>query len=159
MKEERGFTLLIAIITTSMLIVVSFVVVNIALKQLILASAAKESQHAFYAADSGTECAVYWDLPKDGSISKFDITTPGSIECNGQALIVTDSQTIPPPSTPSKSVIGGSLTSIFWLNFSKGCAIVKIIKSGGLTTIDSRGYNTCDILAIRRYERGVKLVY
>jgi hypothetical protein len=159
MDKNKGFTLLIAIITTSMLLIVSFVVVNIALKQLILASAAKESQYAFYAADSGTECAVYWDLPKDGSLSKFDITTPGTIECNGEDPISTDSQIIPPPSNPPQSVVGGSSVSIFWLNFTKGCAIVRVTKSGALTTIDSRGYNTCDTSATRRYERGVKLVY
>ena len=60
-SSEGGFTLLIAIVTTSMLLIVSFVVVNIALKQLVLANAGKESQHAFYNADSGTECAVYWE--------------------------------------------------------------------------------------------------
>jgi hypothetical protein len=164
MKKNKGFTLLIAIITTSMLLIVSFVVVNIALKQLILASAAKESQYAFYAADSGTECAVYWDLPKDGSISKFDVTTPGVIDgCNEVDYITnknihTGSQTIPEPSNPS-SVIGGNATSIFWLQFTKGCAIVRVTKADGLTTIDSRGYNTCDMSASRRYERGVKLVY
>jgi len=155
--NNKGFTLLIAIVTTSMLLIVSFVVANIALKQIILSNASKESQYSFYAADSGTECAVYWDLI-DSTNSKFDPSTPGTITCNGQAPISTGSQTVKTiPSQPS--VIGGSSTSIFELDFPKGCAIVRVIKSGGVTTIDSRGYNTCDTMALRRYERGVTLVY
>ena len=156
-NNKAGFTLLIAIVTTSMLLVVSFVVANIALKQLVLANTARESQYAFYGADSGTECAVFWDLPKDGSLSKFDTSTAGTIICNGQT-ISTGSQTV--NTIPSQvSVVGGSATSIFQLNLTKGCAIVRVTKSGGVTTVDSRGYNTCDTGALRRYERGVTLAY
>lgn len=170
MKKDRGFTLLIAIITTSMLLIVSFVVVNIALKQLVLASANKDSQYAFYAADGGTECAIYWDLRS--ATSSFHHLTAGSITCSGQT-ITTNSQAGPinletgagaiPTIPPTNSVIGGmgiNATSSFWLRFSKGCAIVRVGKaSNGLTTIDSRGYNTCDVTASRRFERGVILSY
>ena len=158
--QESGFTLLIAIIITTMLLIVSFVVVNVALKQLILANAGKESQYAFYAADAGTECAVYWDLV-DSTSSEFDTVTPGTIICNGQT-ITTGSQTVPTiPSQPS--VVGGSANSIFKIDFPKGCALVRVTKSGvgpaTVTTIDSRGYNTCDVTAQRRYERGVIMSY
>lgn len=171
-KNTKGFTLLIAIVTTSLLLIVSFVVVNIALKQLVLANAAKESQYAFYNADSGTECAVYWDLQGSttGAPSEFDLSDtipPHSIVCNGQPAITTSSQTV--NTTPLQhSIIGGTDaatnpdgagTSIFELDFVKGCAIVRVIKAGGLTTIDSRGYNDCTIGALRRYERGVQLAY
>jgi hypothetical protein len=61
MKRNKGFTLLIAVVTTSLMLLVSFVVLNVALKQLILSHSNQESQYAFYAADSGIGCAVYWD--------------------------------------------------------------------------------------------------
>ncbi len=161
MKQEKGFTLLIAVVTTSMLLIVSFVVVNIGLKQLILAYAAEESQYAFYAADSGTECAIYWDL-HDSTLSAFDITTPGSITCSRQT-ITSGSQTVPTIPTQA-SVIGGGTasnrTSIFSISFTKGCAIVRVTKNAdGTTSIDSRGYNTCNTSADRRFERGVTLSY
>jgi hypothetical protein len=163
MKRNKGFTLLIAIVTTSMLLVVSFVVVNIALKQLILANASRESQYAFYAADGGTECAIYWDLI-DSTISQFATSTAGSIACNG-STITTGSQTVPTLPTQG-SVIGGGgaqATSTFYLTFTKGCVIVRVGKayvSGSLvTTVDSRGYNTCDTTSIRRFERGIYLTY
>ena len=155
-KEKKGFTLLIAIITTSMMVIVAFVVVNIAVQQLILSNSARQSQYAFYAADGGTECAVYWDL-KDPTLSKFDPTTPGTISCHNQT-ISTGTETVPTiPSQPS--VIGGASVSIFEVNFIEGCAIVKVTKSGGNTTIDSRGYNTCDTSSASRFERGVTLSY
>ena len=160
-KSNTGFTLLISIIVTSMLLIVSFVVVNIALKQLVLANSNEESQYAFYAADSGTECAVYWDL-KDSTLSKFDPSTPGTISCNGQT-ISTGSQNVPTiPAQPSLVGGGGNgnRTSIFWLSFTKGCSIVRVTKAAdGTTQIDSRGYNTCDTFTSRRFERGVTLSY
>lgn len=164
-KLVSGFTLLIAIITTSMLLIVSFVVINVALKQLILANASKESQHAFYAADGGTECAVYWDLI-DSALSRFATTTAGSVICNGQT-VSTNSQTVPTLPVGTMSLVGGggnsNPTSIFKIDFTKGCAIIRVTKSytGSvlLTTIDSRGYNTCDTNAARRYERGVIMSY
>ncbi len=160
MKEEKGFTLLVAIVITSMLLLVSFVVVNVALKQLVLANAGIESQYAFYAADSGTECAVYWDL-QDSTLSAFDPSTPGTISCNGQT-VSTNSQSVPTiPAQQSQIGGGGSdRTSTFSITFPKGCAIVEVTKNAdGTTTIDSRGYNTCVTSAPRRFERGVTLRY
>jgi len=155
-----GFTLLIAIVTTSMLLIVSFVVVNIALKQLVIADANKQSQYAFYAADAGTECAVYWDL--GDSVSPFATSTVGgSITCNDQNI--TSGQEVDTIPSQSSRIGGGGAefpNSIFQLNFTRGCAIVTVIKKDdGDTTVESRGYNTCDTDAPRRFERGVTLTY
>lgn len=163
--KNKGFTLLVAILTTSMLLIVSFMVANLAFKQLIIANANTESQYAFYAADSGVECAVYHDL--DTAVSKFATTTTGTIACNGQTGITTGSQTVPTLPASQSSLVGGggnpNPTSIFYLTFTKGCAIVRVTKSYSgstlVTTIDSRGYNTCSSSSFRRYERGVTLVY
>lgn len=151
--KKLGFTLLIAIIVTAMLLIVSFVVVNVALKQLVLANAGKESQYAFYAADGGTECAVYWDFPANGALSRFDpyyTTATNNISCNGNITI-------------NRPVVdSGYSTTTFQINFTKGCAVVRVVKKVGLATttkIDSRGYNTCDVNALKRYERGVIMSY
>lgn len=151
--QNKGFTLLISIIVTSMLLIISFVVVNVALKQLILANASKESQYAFYAADGGTECAVYWDFPANGAMSHFDpyyTTATNNISCDGNIVVSR------PP------VVSGYSTTTFQIDFTRGCAVVSVIKKVGSATttkIDSRGYNTCDVNALRRYERGVIMSY
>jgi len=154
---EAGFTLLVAIVTTSILLLVSFVVVNVALKQLILTYSGQESEFSFYNGDSGMECALFWDL-KNGSKSAFDSTTPGTITCNGQT-ISTGSQTVPTvPSQPSQ--IGGSANSTFSVNYDHGCSIVQVTKNlDGTTLIQSRGYNTCTNGSLKRYERGISIVY
>jgi hypothetical protein len=151
--KKSGFTLLISIIITAMLLIVSFVIVNVALKQLLLANAGKESQYAFYAADGGTECAVYWDFPANGAMSHFDpyyVTATNNISCDGDIVVSR------PP------VVSGYSTTTFQIDFTKGCAIVSVVKKVGAATttkIDSRGYNTCDVNASRRYERGVFMEY
>ncbi len=163
LQKNKGFTMLVAIVTTSLLLIVSYMVVNLAFKQLTISSFNKESQYAFYAAESGIECAVFWDL-KDSASSKFSTSTASSITCNGESPISGGSQSIPGGGT---SLIGGggngSPTSLFYLTFTKGCAVVRVTKAyvGAVlqTTIDSRGYNTCNTSVIRRVERGVTLKY
>jgi hypothetical protein len=156
-----GFTMLIAIITTSILLLVSFVVVNVALKQLILTYSGQESQYSFYNGDSGLECALFWDL-KNGATSAFDMDTPGSVTCNGQT-VTTGSQNVPTVPAQQSRIGGGGIdtpTSIFSITYPHGCAIVRVTKNpnDGTTVIESRGYNTCST-SDRRFERGISITY
>lgn len=147
-KNQKGFTLLIAIAITATLLLVSSGIVSVAVKEAFLSASARESQHAFYAADTGIECAIFWDVRNGGAgVSAFDTETSTDITCNGS-----DPQSV-----------GGSSVSTFTFDFeSTGnpyCAVVTITKSGGLTTIESRGYNTCDPLNNRRVERAIRVGY
>lgn len=146
MKEQKGFTLLISVVVTSMLLIISFAVVNVAVKQLILSNSNEESQYAFYNADSGIECALFWDF--NGGESAFDpaAASPNTITCNNQNFTV--------------GGVPGNATSTFRLNLTTGCADVSVGKhSHNITIIDSRGYNTCSGTSLRRLERGQKLTY
>jgi Tfp pilus assembly protein PilX len=141
-KSNKGFTLLVAIITTSLLLIVSFVVSNIALKQVLLSSASQESQYAYFNADSGLECAIHWDL-KDPTSTPFNPSASSNITCNSQTMVV-----------------GGSNSSTFAFDLTKGCATVIVTKNiNNTTTIQSKGYNTCSPGAARKYERGVEITY
>lgn len=76
--KSRGVTLYIAIAIMSVLLLVSFAAVNIAIKSSLFSSMGRESQMALFAADAGAECAMYWDIVYD----KFATSTPGgSITC------------------------------------------------------------------------------
>src|SRR3989344_3546084 len=93
-SAERGITLFIAVIASSLLLLVSLAVVNITYKDILFSSSARDSQFAFYAADSGVECAMYWDFKNPSNISAFAITTEGTprtINCNNQAMSTGDS--------------------------------------------------------------------
>lgn len=143
MKKNKGFTLLVAIVVTSMLLIISFVVANIAYKQLVIANSNQESQYAFYNADSGIECAVYWDF--ENNTTAFNPAGPLSITCNSQTLVPT---------------VVSAATTTFRLNLTKGCVDVNVGKQpGNITIIDARGYNNCTVGSIRRLERAEKLTY
>lgn len=142
-KSNAGFALLMASLLSTLMLSIGTAVFNLSLKELILSSGGRESQFAFYAADTGTECALYWDLKENS----FATSSTSNINCNEQVI----------------ENVGGSLISTFTFNFSPDpyCATVTVIKNSEMTqtTIESRGYNTCDISNPRRVERGIKVSY
>lgn len=105
-SDNRGITLFISVTIMALLLFVSFAVSNIALKSLLFSSAGKDSQTAFFAADAGIECALYWDSKWDPS--KFDTSSPGSpITCGGKTLNAGD----PISGTSTVALIGGGIGS------------------------------------------------
>lgn len=153
MRTDRGITLLISIIITATLLLVATAIANIALKQLIIASSGRESQYAFYAADTGIECAIYWDVQNPSGFSAFSTSTASYINCNQNASN---------PANPSPSLVGGTITSNFTITFLPDpyCAKVSVTKNDdGTTIIESLGYNTCDTSNSRRVERAVRVTY
>lgn len=61
-KNTSGFALFVAVIVSSLLLIVVLSISSLAYKETILSNTGKESQFAFYAADSARECALFWDL-------------------------------------------------------------------------------------------------
>ena len=85
-NSERGFTLLLAALVGSLVLALGISIVTIVQKSVTLSSIGRESQFAFYAADSGAECALYWDIRH----AHFSTSTPPTeITCNGQTVDVT----------------------------------------------------------------------
>lgn len=172
-ERSRGMTLFISIVIMGILLFISFAVVNITLKATLFASSGRDSQYAFYAADAGLECAIYWDSrfvtgyvgsdPLYGSA--FSTSTARTISCAGRNI--SGGQAIAGTSTVSR-VGGGGVSnpvSAFGIVLDQGldpvpyCAVVTVTKNGdGSTHIKSRGYNTC-VSGARRVERGVEVTY
>lgn len=162
-SKEKGFTLLIAILVASLLISIGFSLAGFAVKQLIISTTGRESQFAFYAADSGIECAFYWDF-KYGFASAFatssDSSPPSSgITCNGEDV-----------SARPWSVVADAnrATTTFAFSFAPQpyCAVVTVNKWGSTTTVESRGYNEgtisgagCTSSSNRRVERAIRVRY
>lgn len=161
--KERGFTLIMAVLISSLLLAIGFSLANFAVKQLIISSTGRESQFAFYAADSGIECAFYWDF-KYGNQSAFatssaSVPPSSGVNCNGQDVAA---------SPWSVASISDRATTTFSFNFSPEpyCAVVSIGKWGSTTTIESRGYNlgtvsgsSCTSDNPRRVERAIRVRY
>jgi len=150
--RARGFTLLIATLVSSILLALGFAIFNIVSKELVLTSSGRESQFAFYAADSGIECGLYWDYQQDA----FSSSSPQQPVCAGGAVsdyeVVFDSGT-------------GSYTTTF--GFSVGdsivapCADVTVVRQYNptRTTLTASGFNTCVTTNPRRIERAIRVQY
>jgi hypothetical protein len=59
--KKRGVVLLITVVVASIVLTVGVGILNVILKEVILSSLNKGGRVAFFAADSGIECAMYWD--------------------------------------------------------------------------------------------------
>src|ERR1700733_4650641 len=99
--KNSGFTIFIAMIITATLVLVATTIAAVAVREAFLSDAAVDSQYAFYAADTGTECALYWDLKDPQGFSAFATSTGSQIQCNANSPID----------------VGGSSQSSFELTF------------------------------------------
>lgn len=87
-NKKRGFALLIATLVSGLFLAIGAVIFQIAYIQLLLSSVGRDSQFAFYAADTGAECALYWDRQyslgaHDGSGSAFNVFSEGTGDYEG----------------------------------------------------------------------------
>ena len=156
-NKNAGFSLLYAALISSVLLGLSVAISNIISKELVLSSISRESQKAFYAADSAAECALYWDF-RHGKFNPAQITPPNSnILCQGIDISSSASEL-----DDGVAGLGGTNTSKFKLEKDGLCAIVTVTKRNVApkTTIEARGYNLpCDSVSKIKLERAVKLEY
>lgn len=153
MTQPRGFALLVAILLATIAVTLGVSLIDIAYKQVVLASTAKQSQFGFYASDSAMECALYWDQ----KFNAFDYGAPrstGTMTCNGLSL-----------SGPTSVQVSGA-TPHRRTEFEVRCqpsgtnARVSVYKYiTGSTTIYANGYSSCNASDQRRVERGLKVFY
>lgn len=148
-NKKDGFTLLLAVLIASIILSISVGVSVFIIRELLISSVGRESQKAFFAADSGVECALYWDLKQN---SFATTSPPHTITC------VNSSPTVnigcPSPNPPCG-------ISEFDLTFANGaCAHVKVDKTiPSSTKIDSAGHNTCNLSDPNRVERSLRISY
>lgn len=153
---ERGFTVLLAALVASLVLSLGISVFTVAQKQLILSSTGRNSQYAFYAADSAAECALYWDMRHQ----HFTTGAPTALACAGNSAIAV-SVTGYVPETPTEPATG-----VYRFRYEPNgyCADLEITK--GLThprtLIRADGYNvTCAqiVSSSRVLQRSVELTY
>ncbi len=140
-KTKNGFVLPLAVIIVSAVLVVSITVSTLIIGELEFSSFGKDSQKAFFAADAGAECAMYWDgSPR----TAFESSPSSPISCANIA------------NQPITETSPGIFN--FRLDFVDGsCVYVNIDKSAPATVIRSRGRNSCSTTDIRRVERALKV--
>jgi hypothetical protein len=179
----KGFTIFFALLVSSIALSVGLAIYDLTVRELDLSGTATQSQYAVYSADTGAECALYWD-------AKCPSTLAYCQKSGGSAFATSTASGQPPASsnllcnnqdistlwgTPLKGA--NFATTTFSINVSNQtqstatttCATVEVGKftdaSGILyTTVVSHGYNTsCPAQgltpAIVRVERTLQVSY
>lgn len=151
-RTPQGFTLLLAVLIGSVLLALGFAIFNIVSKDIILSSAGRESQFAFYAADSGIECALYWDYQSDAFSTESPLT---QIACGEENATLT--RTFDALSGEYRTTFTFSLGSAL----TDPCTNVEVTKTDlpTQTVIVASGYNTCVLTNPRRIERAIRVQY
>ena len=178
-QTNRGYTLLFAVLTATLVLGVAVFIVGVTRKQYELSVQARNSIFALFAADSGIECAVN---PGNWSNSGgFASTTGGTLRCGPGTVVLTQNGTV--LLSPSNTLVDGTTgnqrrqwqgtVSLSYNNGSattKGCALIVLTTgidptSGQpATVIDARGYNICtsapapDTTNAGTVERALRLV-
>lgn len=84
--HKRGFTIFFAVLVSSLALAVGLAIYDLLSRELILSQTATQSQYAIYAADTGAECALYWDnkyVGPDGLTSAFATSTDSDPPASG----------------------------------------------------------------------------
>jgi Tfp pilus assembly protein PilX len=165
LKNNKGYTLLFAVIVSSIVLSVGISILSISKKEFLLASASRESVSAFYAADAGLECTLNQE-------TKLSTSSPGvSITCANQTI--TTFPTFPNNDNGTGLYTFDLRTSVN----SKACAKITLLRyyefDSNLNVyapgarIESRGYNMgwntntneCNVNSPNRVERAIRYTF
>ncbi len=139
--KQKGFALLFTLLIISVIVAIASGTALTLSKNLVLSSTARESQIAFYQADTAGECALY--------ASRFiDLDNVSAFNCSDMTLSI--------------SVNGSgnySLTDSNTGNDNDPCFDISINKSSTPVVIKAKGYNNCKATLNNRVERGIEINY
>ena len=148
-----GFTILFAVLIGALLFSMGLALAHITLKEVLLSAAGKQSDAAFFLADTGAECALYFDLRIGNTFpnsSTAQRDSDGVIRCNNTSIPLTF--------LPASS---GAAATSFRLLVGSACADVLVTKTTEpKTVIESRGRNDCGTgINPSRVERALRVRY
>jgi len=135
-EKQRGVALLFSVMLSSVLLTIVLGVLSIVLKELSFSTSAKDTNKAFFAADSALECALFYNdgtVFIDGGIAQISCVEGSNIP------VVSVSTTEPYLKKYQFSVVGLSSDT------NAACANVLVVVDespvGGGIEITSKGYN------------------
>ena len=142
-------------------------VFEIAIKQIELSSMGRDSQFAFYTADSAAECALYWDYRYSYFSPTPSPDTPANVTCDGRTITISDRPAEPMPSTYTYTIGIGDMNLFTDATPGNLCARVTVTKTRGAdnivrSIIHADGFNDdCSSLAEnpRAIQRSVEIRY
>ena len=159
-KNEKGFVVLYTVLVASIVLAITLGISLVSYNELVLSIEAREGNAAFFAADTGMECALYLDLVND----EFTNLPPQS-NCEGQSLVYDVNASGYPINL---NYVSGTPTQCAVINVNKNYLTgdpsnpCDITGGAGCTRIESRGYNVSCAdkgTSPRAIERAVRTTY
>jgi Tfp pilus assembly protein PilX len=157
-SKKSGFVILFAILVSTIILIMSAGIFRVAQKESILSSYSKESQIAFYSADAGVECALYWDISNTITSTKFPISQAPETLTEPFTCGVDEDNT-PITIQAYKYDASGIYSHVFGFRYGgategSGCSFVFVEKNEPLaptsgtplstTRVTAVGYNACE---------------
>lgn len=182
-SSKKGYTLLFAVIVSVLVLSIAAFILSVSRKQMILSSSARDSVYAFYAADSGLECAIEhlntlasstdttstvncanndWNVTRN--VSGTNSTSTFSMSTNS-AYDPTKQKQSGISSCASTTIAHFQISAATYKNITDAeGSTVSVLDSPAeyKTTIESRGYNigwngsNCDLPGPRKVERALR---
>lgn len=164
---KRGFVLLYAVIVTTVVLVVGVSLMNIITKQIVISSIGRNAKLAYYAAQTGKQCAEYWlsvdgnyfgRVDESGNEEEIIDLNGGTFGCPTPPTQSGSETTVLPPSGPNvkKFQIDDSennLCSLVTVTFTPNSGLPQKV------LIEAEGYNaSCNNLKTANPRR-VKAIY
>jgi len=174
-KFNAGFAVLFAVLLASFLITLGISIFSVSLREIQISTSVRDSQIAYYAADSALECAKYWDKIKwvfpyceDSSCSSFTNLNGDTVSLDPSSSYVVDEvkcNNIPIKLSFNRNSLTYTVNQKDFFKFSSSSisapiSDITISKQFGnppVTLITANGHNT-GIIG-RRAERGIKQQY
>jgi len=150
-KKQKGFAMLFTVMIVTLMLSIGISISSLSFKQGILSNLAKDSQIAFYQADTAIECGLYYDI----NLNIFPLgTDPSSVTpvilCGDSEFSLQTQQ-----SSIDYLVYAQNVTDT-----KKPCATIlfdKLTRSGA-SVVQGKGYNVC-ASGIRQVERALEVAY
>lgn len=171
--HTKGFTLFFAMLVGALALAVGLAIYDLTLRELDLSIVATQSQYAIYAADTGAECALYWDskctLGGCAAGSAFATSSntnggtfppPSGVICNGQDIASTPAWVVASTATAATTTFTIYASAQSQVAATTTCATVTVAKRNNpsATTVTSHGYNSC-IANTLKFERILQISY
>jgi len=153
-KKQSGFAMLFTVLIVSIILSLAIGISNITFKQNLLSSIAKDSQQAFFAADTGMECGLMNDLiyasayyPRGAGPTQVSSTL--AIPCGSMTFQIDTAKSSTSYLVYKEIVSDGK----------KPCRVITFNKQDPtLNKVQVRGYSMCDNTP-RQVERALEVQY
>lgn len=147
-SSGSGFVILFAVTISAILLSIALGVANIAFKEIKFGTSDRDTNDAFFAADTGADCALYYDKSTQNKFPASGPATP--ITCANANISVNF----------NAGVYDFTVANLG--NSGQGCAKVTVDKTAPLTKMISNGYNNGGASCVQSsntVERQIELNY